>query len=167
MCVVAISFRPALLKAQDSVAGGSNSTPAGSSQTGTPSATMGSSQSGTPPATMNTSVNPPGGTFYLQNPLSSQFNTVGGIVGGFIQIFVYLVVLFAVLMIIYVGLRLVLVQGDAAEISKLQTQLLWLVIGLAIVIGARIIVQVVINTLSATGAVNQTVIQSAQNANKI
>ena len=109
-------------------------------------------------------ISPANGVFYLQNPLSSKFNTVGGIVGGFIQIFVYLVVLLAVIMIIYVGLRLVLAQGDAAEIKKRHEQLLWLVVGLAFVIGARIIVQVVISTLQSTGTVNSTVIQNANNA---
>ncbi len=91
---------------------------------------------------------------------------MGGLVGGFIQIFVYLVVLFAVVMIIYVGLRLVLAQGNVEEINERKDQLLMLVIGLAIVIGARIIVQVVISTLQSTGTVNQNVITNAQNALK-
>jgi hypothetical protein len=41
---------------------------------------------------------------------------------------------------------------------------MWLVIGVAVVISARVIIQVVINTISATGTVSPTVIQSANDA---
>ena len=42
--------------------------------------------------------------------------------------------------------------------------LLYIVIGVAIIIGARIIVEVVINTLQATGTVSPGVINNAHNA---
>jgi hypothetical protein len=155
-------------------AGGTAGTPAGSNTnlgggtlTGNGNPLGGGTVTGNGNPVGGGTVNPSsGGTFYLQNPLSSQFTTVGGIVGGFIQIFVYLVVLFAVVMIIYVGLMLVLAQGNTEELTKRKDQLLMLVIGLAIVIGARIIVQVVISTLQSTGTVNQNVITNAQNALK-
>lgn len=105
-----------------------------------------------------------GGVFYLQNPLNPRFNSVGGIVQGFLEIFSYLVVLFAVLAIIWVGLQFVLSRGDTKRMNELKDWLLWIVVGVAIVIGARIIVTVVINTLQATGTVNQSVIQNANNA---
>lgn len=83
---------------------------------------------------------------------------------GALEIFSYIVVLFAVLMIIYVGLQFVLAQGNPKRLSELKGWLLWIVIGVAIVIGARIIVSVVINTLQATNTVSPGVIQNAQNA---
>jgi hypothetical protein len=101
------------------------------------------------------------GTFSLQNPL--QYTTVGGLVNGFLQIFSYVAVLFAVLMLIWVGLQFVLARGNPERMKVLKSWLLWIVIGAAIVIGARIIVSVVINTLGATGAVNQNIINSANN----
>lgn len=100
--------------------------------------------------------------FYLQNPLSSRFNSVGGIVEGGLEIVSYIAVLFAVLMIIWVGLQFVLAQGKPQRLSELKSWLLWIVIGVAVVIGARIIVSVVINTLEATGTVNQSVINNAR-----
>ena len=51
--------------------------------------------------------------------------------------------------------------------TRLRKDLTWLdlvVFGVAVVIGARIIIQVVINTLSASGVVDQRTIQSAENA---
>ena len=99
----------------------------------------------------------------ISNPL--QANTIGDIVNTGTSIFSYVVVLFGVLALIYTGLQYVLAQGNAEKVKELKTQLLWIVIGIAIVIGSRIIVSVVINTLSATGIVNQNVINSAQSAN--
>jgi hypothetical protein len=105
-----------------------------------------------------------GGVYTISNPLSSKFNSVGTLLEGFVEIFSYLAVLFAVLMLIYVGFRFVLAQGEPAEMNKLKDWLLWIVVGVAIVIGARVIVSVVINTLQKTGTVNPSVITNAQNA---
>ena len=102
--------------------------------------------------------------FYIQNPLNPQFNSVGGLVSGFLEIFSYLVILFAVLMLIWVGLQFVLAQGNAERMKELKKWLLWIVVGIALVIGARIVVAVVISTLDATGVVNQGVIRGARNA---
>lgn len=102
-----------------------------------------------------------GTTFYIQSPL--KFNNVGELVNGVIEIFTYLVILLAVLMLIWVGFKFVLAQGNVEEMKKLKNMLLWIVVGVAVVIGARIIVKVVINTLEATG-VDKNVIQSANNA---
>lgn len=151
---------------QDS--GGTNVT--GSSPTPTNTNTTGSSPSPTNTNTTGSSPNPTntnttgsnGGTFFLQNPLSDKFDSVGGLVSGFVEIFTYLVVIGAVLALIWVGLQFVLAQGNPARLSELKTWLLYIVIGLALVIGARIIVLVVINTLQATGTVSPGVINSAR-----
>ncbi len=67
-------------------------------------------------------------------------------------------------MLIWVGLQFVLAQGKPERMKELKNWLLWIVIGVAIVIGARIIVTVVINTLEATGTVSPRVIENANNA---
>ncbi len=115
-------------------------------------------------ATQTTTGGSNTGTFGLQNPLDKKFNSVGSLLSGFLDIFSYLVVLLAVLLIIWVGLQFVLARGNPDRIKELKGWLLWIVIGVAIVIGARIIVSAVINTLSATGTVNQSVINQANNA---
>ncbi len=100
----------------------------------------------------------------ITNPLSSKFDSVGALVNGFAQIFTYVVVIFAVLALVYVGFRFVLTRGDTKEMTKLRDWLFYIVIGVAVVIGARIIISIVINTLSATGTVSPSVIQGANNA---
>ena len=104
----------------------------------------------------------PAKTFFLQNSL--KVDSLGGLLSAFVQVFTYLVVMFAVLALVYVGLRYIMARGNSEEITKRTNQLLWIVVGVAIVIGARIIVAIVINTLGASNIVDPNVIQSANNA---
>ena len=50
------------------------------------------------------------------------------------------------------------------EIKKRSNELLWIVIGIAVILGARILVSVIINTLEATGTVNSAIIQNDRSA---
>ncbi|MFA6315558.1 MAG: pilin [Candidatus Paceibacterota bacterium] len=104
-----------------------------------------------------------GGTFTLSNPL--KVKSIGGLVQDFIQIFSYIAVLFAVLVIIYIGFSMVMARGKPEETKKLKVWLGGVVIGVAVIIGARLIIDVVINTLSATNIVDSNFIQSARDAN--
>ena len=169
-----------IIDTNSSSGGGTTYTPSGSGTVNIPNnstapAEVNIPNNSTPPAEVNIPNNskPPaevnitqGGsnTFYLQNPLSSKFNSVGGLVQGFLEIFSYIVALFAVLMLIWVGLQFVLAQGNPGKMQELKDWLLWIVVGVAIVIGARIIVSIVLNTLSTTGTVSPSVIQNANNA---
>ncbi len=104
--------------------------------------------------------------FTLQNPLNKSINSVGDLIQAVIEVITYLFIIFAVLMFIYVGFQYVTnaAQGNAKKIEELHKQLLWLVVGVAVVIGARVIIQVVINTISATNTVSPSVIESANKA---
>ena len=122
------------------------------------SGTAASPSSGTS-GTASGSVSPSG----LQNPLKG-INSIGQVVSKFAEIFSYVVILFAVLALVWNGLQYITAQGKPDKISEIHSRMLWIVIGIAIVIGARIIVGIVINTLQATGTVNPAVIQQANNA---
>ncbi len=106
------------------------------------------------------------GIFTLSNPL--KVNSIGELLHSLVQVFTYLVILFAVIMFVYLGFQYVAfaAQGNSGKIGDLHNKFIWLVAGVAIVIGARVIIEVIINTLSATGTVSPDVIQSAQNALK-
>jgi Type IV secretion system pilin len=104
-----------------------------------------------------------GAVVSLKNPLSG-VNSVSDIVLKFMQIVSYLAVIFGVIMIMWVGLQLVLAQGKPEEIKKRSGELLWVVVGIGVILGARVLVSVVINTLQSTGAVNSSIIQNAKTA---
>ena len=114
------------------------------------------------PGTGVTTSNP-SQTFTLSNPL--KVDSVAGLIQSFVDIFSYLVILGAVLAIIWVGLQFILAQGNPERLNELKKWLLGIIIGVAVVIGARIIVDIVINTLESTGVVNQSTIQAVKKAN--
>ncbi len=68
---------------------------------------------------------------------------------------IYLGISFAILAIIWVGFKFVLAQGNPEKIKEARTWFFYIIIGLAILISARVIVEVVQNTLIKSGVVNQ------------
>ncbi len=112
--------------------------------------------------TSNTSGNS-GGVVTLQNPLKG-VNSISDLILAFMKIVSYLAVIAGVLMLMWVGLQFVMARGNPEEIKKRSNELLWIVIGIAVILGARILVSVIINTLEATGTVNSAIIQNDRSA---
>jgi hypothetical protein len=119
------------------------------------------------PGTGNTNTQPPQqpapqGTFTLTNPL--KVNSIGDLVKNFVDIFSTVVIILAVLTLIWVGLQFILARGDVAKMKELKEWLLWIVVGIAVVISARLIVDIVINTLSATGTIDANTLNTIKSA---
>jgi len=104
-----------------------------------------------------------GTPFALTNPLNG-VNSVSDLILTFMKVISYLAVIFGVIMLMWVGLQFVLAQGKPEEIKKRSNELLWIVVGIGVILGARILVTTVINTLQATGTVNPAIIQNAKTA---
>lgn len=139
-------------------AGGSQAVqPAGGSQ----DATRGSGVNTT--NTTNNATKSSGVVTTLTNPLKG-VNSISDLILTFMKIISYLAVIFGVIMLMWVGLQFVLAQGNPEEIKKRSNQLLWVVVGIGVILGARILVSVMINTLQATGTINPEITRSAQNA---
>ncbi len=98
----------------------------------------------------------------LTNPLA--VTSIAGLVQKFVEIFSYFMVILAVLAFIWVGFQFVLAQGKPEKLKELKIWLAYIVVGVAIVIGARIMVNIIINTLEATGVVNQQTISTVRSA---
>lgn len=124
-----------------------------SQQTNTDSAVTGSSQ--------YTSTS--GGVPTLSNPLKN-VNSLGDIINVGVEAFTYLAVLGAVLVLIWIGLKFVMARGNPQKISEASRWLGYAVIGIAIIIGARLIISVVLSTLKSTGIVKPEIVNSANNA---
>lgn len=116
---------------------------------------VGGSNTGT---TVQVPGNTTGGT--LQNPL--QVNSIGDAVNKGVEIFSYIAILVAVIMIIYVGLKFIMAQGKPDKLKEAGKWLGAIVIGVVIILGARLMISIIINTLEATKVVSPTVIQSAR-----
>jgi uncharacterized membrane protein len=152
VALLSLTFAPVFTLAQAPAPAGATSGVTGSSQAPAPAgATSGVTGGGSS-----------GSTFALKNPLKG-INSVGGLLNKFIEILSYLLIIFAVLMIVYTGLKLILARGNPDELKEQGKRLGYILIGVALVIGARVIITVIINTLEATGTVDPAVIQSSRN----
>jgi ABC-type cobalt transport system substrate-binding protein len=100
--------------------------------------------------------------FSIKNPLKA--DSIYDLVQTFVEIFSLIAIIGAVLALIWVGFQFILARGNVSKMSELKDKLIWIVVGVAIIIGARLLINIVINTLSSTGVVDQTVIQSTQKA---
>lgn len=103
-------------------------------------------------------------TVTLKSPLNKNLDSVGALLNAGLTIFTYIAVLIAVISFIVVGLQFILARGNASKLEEAKTRLWAIIIGVTIVIGAKLIVSVVINTLSATKVVNDNITNSAKQA---
>jgi hypothetical protein len=81
----------------------------------------------------------------LQNPLRA--NNVREVIFLAVDIMMFLGVCFAILAIIWVGFKFIMAQGDPKAISEAKSWFFGIIIGLAILISARVIVEIIQNTL--------------------
>lgn len=89
----------------------------------------------------------------LQNPL--KVNSIGAVIILAVDIMIYVGISFAILAIIFVGFKFVMAQGNPTEISKAKEWFLYIIIGLAVLISSRVIVEIVQNTLLKSGVVKE------------
>lgn len=85
----------------------------------------------------------------VENPINR--NDIGGLVEVVVAFFLRLGSVVVVFMIIYSGFLFVKAQGNDAELSKAKNTLLMTIIGGVILLGARVIAEVVKNTAEGLG----------------
>lgn len=91
----------------------------------------------------------------LENPL--KVNSVQQVIYLAVDIATYAGVAFAILALIYVGFKFVLAQGSEDKLKEAKAWFLYIIVGLAILISAKVIVEIVKNTLSDAGVVDKSV----------
>jgi nitric oxide reductase large subunit len=91
----------------------------------------------------------------LTNPLKVE--SVQGVIYLAVDIAMYIGVAFSILALIYVGFQFVMAQGNTDKLKEAKMWLLYIIVGLAILISARVIVEILKNTLSSAGVVDSSV----------
>lgn len=89
---------------------------------------------------------------YLPNPLC--VSSVSDLLYLAVDIATYIGVVLAVVFLIYAGFKYIAAQGNSEKIKDAHHFLLAVVIGIAILIGASAIVNVIENTLTSAGVVS-------------
>jgi hypothetical protein len=103
-------------------------------------ADLGDTDDNTPPVT-----NTGGTTNTLVNPIN--VSSLDGLVSKILGIAIIVAVPIAALLIIYAGFMYVLAQGDPKKVATAHQILLWTVVGIAIILGAWAMVQIIQGTV--------------------
>lgn len=88
----------------------------------------------------------------LKNPLGSKASSICQLVKLLLKAVMVIGIPIAVLFIVYAGFKFVVAQGSPGEISEARANLLNVIIGIAIFLGASLIADVILNTLKGLGA---------------
>lgn len=111
-----------------------------------PNSRTGSSGSGTGGSSGSNVGSRTGGLATLRNPL--KVNTVDELLGLAVSAALRIGTFIAVLALMYVGFQFVIARGDETKITAAKTHLWWVVIGIAVLFGATLIVEIIKATLS-------------------
>jgi hypothetical protein len=135
----------------DSAYSRSDGIPASSGTTGSAPANGGTvtNQNGSNPPT-GSAQNPrpsSGDSAKLTNPLKSQ--SIEEFLLKIIDVLLVFALPIIVLYIMYAGYLFVTAQGDSGQVSEARSALLWAVVGGVIILGAKVIVTVIQNTITA------------------
>lgn len=116
------------------------------------------------PTTVGTSNGGSNSSATLQNPL--KVDSLGQLIESAVTAFAYVAIIIAAAALIWVGFKFVAARGNSEKMKEAKNWLVYIVIGVALILGARLILGIIIGTLEATGVADPGVIQSAKNAIK-
>lgn len=110
-------------------------------------------------AQVSTDPTPPrntqSGDSKLQNPLN--VDSIEALLLLIVDIAIYIGTAFAILAIIFVGFKFVMAQGKPEKISEAKMWFFYIIIGLAVLISSKVIVEIVKNTLVESGVVERNI----------
>ena len=82
----------------------------------------------------------------IQNPLEA--DTIPGLIADILDVVITIGFFISVFFIIYAGFLFVTAQGNDEKLSKAKTTFLWTIVGVAILLGAKVLANVVCGTLN-------------------
>lgn len=89
----------------------------------------------------------------IQNPLKK--DNIKELLYSIVDLAVFIGVIIAVIMFIVIGFKFVLAQGNQVALQEARKWFLYAVIGTAVLISAKVIVEVIKSTFISTGLVNE------------
>lgn len=81
----------------------------------------------------------------LENPVKAE--NIMDLVNILADLFLTVASILAVLYLIWLGLQYVLAKGDSNRIKDLHTNFMYTVIGIAVIFGAKVLVEILKNTI--------------------
>ena len=106
-----------------------------------------------PPSTGGSTSNPPAKMVKLESPIKAK--NLRDLLLSLVDFAIFIGSIVAVFTFIWVGFKLIMAQGNPGEIDKAKEWFTAAIIGTAILISSKVIVEVVRNTLTSSGLVNE------------
>jgi Type IV secretion system pilin len=123
-------------------------TPASTPTTPAPGAQTQPSVNNTAPAQSQSSVNNTGTNVTLINPLGAG-TSLTTLLNSVLKFVVQIGAVIVILMLVYVGFKFVVAQGNPAKIEEARRMLLWTIVGALILLGAQVIAIGICETTNA------------------
>lgn len=92
-------------------------------------------------------------TYNLKGPLGNNMPDVQTLITRFVYWIINLGIVAVVLAFTYTGFQFVTARGNPEAIQKAKTSFMWTVVGTIVLIGSKVLVEVLKNTLTGTGVV--------------
>jgi len=87
----------------------------------------------------------------IQNPLGSGVNSICKLVKVLLNVIILLGVPIATFFVVFAGFKLIIARGNPGELERARENLKWVVVGIAIFLGAWLLAQLISNTIAALG----------------
>jgi len=100
------------------------------------------SNSNQPPSVSNNNS-----IFGIQNPLGNGTDSFCKLVKLLLNVIIIFGIPIATLFLVYAGFKLILARGNPEELKKARENLMWVIIGIGIFLGAWLLGQVIANTI--------------------
>lgn len=92
----------------------------------------------------------------LVNPLKLQYGgSIENLVFQLVDIAIFAGTVVAVFVLLFIGFKFVMAQGDPGKIKEAKSWLLYAVIGIAILVSSKAVVEIMKNTLISAGIVDR------------
>ncbi len=85
----------------------------------------------------------------LKNPLGDQFGTIPGFVQGMLSVIMYIGVPFIGLILVYAGFKFLFARGKSEQIKSAAFNIQWVIIGIAIFLGAWALATIIDSTIKS------------------
>lgn len=86
--------------------------------------------------------------YTINDPFGNKYKSVTEIIAKFIDFIINLGIVAVVLFFVYTGFQFVAAKGNPDAINKAKTSMMWTVVGTLVLIGGKVLVKVLENTLS-------------------
>ncbi len=106
-----------------------------------------------PPGSATNNTNPPTKMVKLESPIKAK--NLKDLLLSLVDLAIFIGSIVAVFTFIWVGFKLIMAQGNSKEIESAKEWFTAAIIGTAILISSKVIVEVVRNTLTSSGLVNE------------